>query len=139
MSNADFHNLPGWNRLPACCFGRPARNLAGHTSAIPRTNDLCRASHNKIRRDAGFNGRNARSTQRVIDFSLKNKFIVLSVEQASSLLFRASRPKPLLDIRSSLPAPMICVVRRITKSGVTLDLTGATPVPPHNHHAPTRH
>jgi len=68
MSNADFHNLPGWNRLPACCFGRRARNLAGRTIAISRANDLCRASHNEIRRDAGFDGRDARATRRVIDF-----------------------------------------------------------------------
>ena len=93
MSNTDFRCLPG-NRLPACCFGRRARNLAGDTIAIPRTNDLCRTLHNEIRRDAGFDGRDARSTRRAIDFSLKNKLIVLSVEQASSLLFRASRPKP---------------------------------------------
>jgi hypothetical protein len=29
---------------------------------ITRTNDLCRATHNEIRRDAGFNGRDARAT-----------------------------------------------------------------------------
>jgi hypothetical protein len=54
----------------------------------------------------------------------------LRVAQASSLWFRASRPKPAgrPQLPSCLASPRS--PRLPTKSGATPDLTGVTPVPP---------
>ena len=57
---------------------------------------------------------------------------VVWVAQASGLLFWASRPKPSGDVDWLWFVRTTSGGRCLTKSGVTPDLTGATPVPPKN-------
>jgi hypothetical protein len=62
MSNADIHNLSGGTGFQPVVSGVAPETVVGFTIAISRTNDLRRATHNEIRRDAGFDRRDARST-----------------------------------------------------------------------------
>jgi hypothetical protein len=62
--------------------------------------------------------------------ALGHVFKIRWVAQASGLLFRASRPKPLWDVNWLWFLQLTSNGWHLTKSGGTPDLTGATPAPP---------
>ena len=53
----------GWHGPLACCFGRRARNLLQAIDASPFAIRYRPSFRNEIRRDAEFDGRDARSTR----------------------------------------------------------------------------
>jgi hypothetical protein len=61
---------------------------------------------------------------------LQEKSIIYGVEQASGLLFRASRPKPLQDGQTLHACPTACNLRRATEFGGTPNSTRETRVLP---------
>jgi hypothetical protein len=55
---------------------------------------------------------------------------VSGVEQASGLLFAASRRKPFTNLSRGQSPAQVRMCQRARKFDATPDLTGATPVPP---------